>query len=60
MSTSQWLSTIFDFALIVLAILGLIFEKRIIKFEDELVEVIKLMPKFFKALSKKIKRKISR
>jgi len=60
MSASQWLATILEFALIVLAILGLIFEEKVIKFEDELVEVAKLMPSFFKALSKRIKRKISR
>lgn len=60
MSASQWLATILEFALIVLAILGLVFEERFIKFEDELVEVAKLMPSFFKALSKRIKRKISR
>ena len=52
--------TLLEVAAVALIITGFIFEPKLIKFEEEFVEVLKLMPKFFKALAKRAKRKLSR
>ncbi len=52
--------TLLEVAAVASIIAGFIFEPKLIKFEEELVEVLKLMPKFFKALAKRAKRKLSR
>lgn len=52
--------TILEVAAVALIIAGFIFEPKLIKFEEEFVEVLKLMPKFFKALAKRAKKKLSR
>ena len=48
--------TLLEVAAVALIITGFIFEPKLIKFEEEFVEVLKLMPKFFKALAKRAKR----
>ncbi|MGN1270595.1 MAG: hypothetical protein ACI4UX_01175 [Clostridia bacterium] len=52
--------TILEVAAVALIITGFIFEPKLIEFEEEFVEVLKLMPKFFKALAKRAKKKLSR
>ena len=52
--------TLLEVAAVALIIAGFIFEPKLIKFEEEFVEVLKLMPKFFKALAKRAKKKLSR
>ena len=52
--------TLLEVAAVALIITGFIFEPKLIKFEEEFVEVLKLMPKFFKALAKRAKKKLPR
>jgi hypothetical protein len=52
--------TLLEVAVVALIITGFIFESKLIQFEEESVKVLRLMPKFFKALAKRVKRRLHR